>query len=72
MVYYFAKLLNVEVLFVQSESYEAELEKGTNIIIKTRDDNIFDIQVKSRDGIDDVWDINKLKKHSIIYDYYQQ
>ncbi|MCM1440014.1 MAG: hypothetical protein NC131_12560 [Roseburia sp.] len=66
LVYYFAKLLNDDILFVQSESYEAELEKGTDIIIKTRDDNIFVVQAKSRDGIDDVWDINKLKKHSII------
>ena len=66
LVYYFAKLLNDEILFVQSESYDADLERGTDIIIKTRDDNIFVIQAKSRDGIDDVWDINKLKKHSII------
>lgn len=66
LVYYFAKLLNDEVRFVQSESYESELEKGTDIIIKTKGDSLFVVQAKSRDGIDDVWSISKLKKHSII------
>ncbi len=66
LIYYFAKLLNDDVLFVQSESYESELEQGTDIIIKTHGDSLFVVQAKSRDGIDDVWNISKLKKHSII------
>lgn len=66
LIYYFTKLLNDEVVYIQSESFDEEIEKGTDIIIKDKNDNIFVVQAKSRDGIDDSWDLNKFKKLSII------
>lgn len=66
LIYYFAKLLNDEIIYVQSESFETELEKGTDIIIKDNNDKIFVVQAKSRAGLEDGWDLTKLNRYSII------
>ncbi len=51
LIYYFTQLLNDEITYVQSESFDADIEKGTDIIIKDRNDKTFVVQIKSRDGI---------------------
>lgn len=63
---YYAKSLCDEVLYVQSESYDAVLEQGLDIHVLTKDNEMHVIQAKSRDGLDDKWTVGKLKQYSVI------
>ncbi|MDE6605745.1 MAG: hypothetical protein K2K85_07000 [Clostridia bacterium] len=66
LIHYYGQMLEGKYLSVMSESFDSDLEKGGDIYLCDNDNKTTVIQVKSRHGNDDVWDISTLIKIGVI------
>ncbi len=66
LLHYYGQMLEGKYLSVMSESYNSDLEKGGDIYLCDNENKSTVVQVKSRHGDDDIWDINTLIRMGIV------